>query len=103
MNKQIIAFIWIIFIIIFFILAIFHFKQAGKKINKFEVTKRPMRNGTVKIAGLDVDTPLENFAEDFNSYINNYNKLTKRQNIIQGIGYLIAMLVALFSMILSYE
>jgi len=56
---------------------------------------------TAKIAGVDVDKPLEDFVRDFNSYLVDYNKSCRRQNIFQACGYLLASLTAIFSIFLT--
>jgi len=53
------------------------------------------------IAGAGVDEPLEHFVQDFNSYIEGYNKSSRMQNRWQAIGYLVAAVAALLSMALS--
>ena len=93
--------IWLVFAIIFLCLSGVHFFQLGKKIAPFQVSQRPLAQVTVKIAGADVDKPLNDFAEEFNKYLDSYNKSTSKQNRIAGIGYLVASIVSIFSMVLA--
>lgn len=50
---------------------------------------------------MELDEPLAYFVDDFNKYIEDYNKSTKRQNVIAAWGYVAAGLVSLVSLILS--
>jgi len=100
MTVLAIEIIWIIFVLVFLGLSIFHFIQSGKKVTHFKVSERPLTQLTVDIAGADIDKPLKDFVNDFNSYIDNYNKLTAKQNRIAAFGYLLASIVAIFSLIL---
>lgn len=96
-----ISWIWIIFTFIFLGLSIFHFIQSGNKVAQFQISKRPLDDmGRAKILGADIDKPLKDFAKDFNSFVDNYNKSTSIQNLIACIGYLIASFVSIFSMVL---
>lgn len=104
MKVTLIGWIWIIFILIFIMLSLFHFIKAGKKVSKFEVGKRPMNgNVTIKIAGSELDQPLRDFITDFNSYIDSYNNSTSLQNIIAAFGYMAAALIALLSLFIELK
>lgn len=94
--------VWLIFTLIFIGLSIFHFIESKRKVAPFQVTKRSL-DGVVTIGneGFDIDKPLENFAKDFNKYLQNYNSSVSRQNLFAGFGYLLAALVAIFSMVLG--
>ena len=54
-----------------------------------------------KIGGADIDKPLEDFVGDFNSYLDDYNKSSRRQHKIQAAGYCAASATALFSFVLT--
>ena len=101
MKITMIGCIWIIFTLIFISLAIFHFIESGKEISKFKISERPMRGVTIKIKGLELDEPLINFITDFNSYIDNYNNSTSRQNRIAAFSFIVAALIALLSLFLE--
>ena len=100
MTELAVIIIWIIFALVFLGLSIFHFVQSGKRITQFQVSERPLIQGKVIVKGADIDKPLKDFVNDFNSYIDNYNKLTAKQNRIAAFGYLLASIVAIFSLIL---
>ena len=93
--------IWLIFTFLFFSLGCCHCISSGKIIPPFQVSGRPFdKQVSVKIAGVDVDKPLKDFAADFNSYLDHYNKSSRRQNRFQAFGYFLASATALFSFFL---
>mgnify|MGYP001559400076 FL=1 len=97
-----ITILWLIFTLLFFGLAIFHFLQARKKIPQFQQSKRPGAGmGSVKILGMDIDQLTTDLANGFNTHIDELNQSNKLINIIQGVGYSLAALTAVFSMYLT--
>lgn len=52
---------------------------------------------TAKVGGVDIDKPLEDFVDEFNCFLDDYNKKLRRQNRIQASGYFVASLTAAFS------
>lgn len=98
------SWIWLIFIIIFLGLAIFHFIKSRKKIAKFQLTSRPGKGSSeVRIQGSDIDKPLEDFVTGFNNYLDSYNKSTSCQNLLSGFGYFVAAAVAFISMLIELK
>jgi len=98
--------IWFIFALLFSVLAIIHLNASTKKVALFKISerlynKRPDVEIKIDFAGSDIDEPLENFVKDFNSYINDYNKTSRDQNRIAALGYFLAALTAIVSMILT--
>jgi hypothetical protein len=99
--------IWIVFTFIFLVLSCFHFIAATKIIEPFEIIK--LKKAKLpgyfvnEYTGVDIQAPLRNFAKDFNQYIEDYNNQSRNQNILAAIGYGIAFLTALISMILDYR
>jgi hypothetical protein len=90
--------IWLIFAVLFVALGCFHWKASRKSIPPFQVSERPLsKHASVGILGADVDKPLKDFASDFNSYLTQYNKSSRRQNRVQAFGYFLASATALFS------
>ena len=93
--------VWLIFTVLFLVLGCFHWRASGKSIPPFQVSERPLaKQGFVGILGADVDKPLKDFARDFNSYLDHYNKSSRRQNMFQAFGYFLASATALFSFFL---
>ena len=99
--METITILWILFALLFLGLAMFHFFQSQKKVPHFQQSKRPGANrGSVKILGMDIDQLTTNLVNGFNTYIDELNRSNKATNIIQGVGYMLASLTALFSMYL---
>ena len=100
MSRIGIIIIWGIFTAIFVMLAIYHLIQSRKKIKPFKSTwgyeVEVVNNEVIK-------TPFIVFVESFKEYVKNFNKQNKSQNVITGIGYSLAALTSLFSMILSLK
>ena len=95
MNK--IAVIWLIFFILFMVLSICHFVASVNKINPFKE-----RIGfIVESDGIPTNQEFNMFVDQFVHYVKNYNKQSATQNILSGIGYSLASVTALISMILS--
>ncbi len=56
-----------------------------------------MSSGDVEILGLNI----RKFVNDVNSFVDGYNDSTARQNRYAAFGYLLAAVVAIFSMVLG--
>jgi hypothetical protein len=99
--KRNLAIIWFCFAGIFASLGIFHFYQSSQSIEKFTFVHRQNGDGgvsvSVKIAGMDVDAPFEDFSKKFNEYIEANNTSNERQNLASFAGYVAATLTALLS------
>jgi len=95
--------IWLVFAVLFLLLAYYHWVTSRKFIPPLKITTRPYKrpDSPIKviatIGGADIDKPLEDFVRDFNSYLVDYNKSSRRQNTFQACGYLLASLTAIFS------
>ncbi|MDH5203374.1 MAG: hypothetical protein OEW69_08965 [Nitrospirota bacterium] len=62
-----------------------------------------MKNVSFIVRGVDIDEPLKNFITDFNAYVADYNKSNSKQNMIAGLGFIAAALVALLSLFLELK
>ncbi|MCJ7613600.1 hypothetical protein MUO71_02380 [Candidatus Bathyarchaeota archaeon] len=87
--------VWIIFTLVFLGLSIFHFIESKRKVAEFNKTTIP--SGDVEILGLNI----RKFVNDVNSFVDGYNASTTRQNRYAAVGYLLAAVVAIFSMVLG--
>ena len=103
MKMTWLCWIWVIFTVIFIMLAILNFIGSNKKVPKLQISTRQMENVTIKFAGTEIDEPLRNFITDFNTYIDNYNRSNSRQNIIACFGFIAAALVTLISLFLELK
>jgi hypothetical protein len=105
--QIILLIIWLIFSALFFTLAIWHWKQSKHAIPPLEVTirkfERPGSQVKVKniFSGTSLDKPLKDFADDFNKYLEKQNKSNRKMNQRTALGYFLASLTALASMIVE--
>ena len=92
--------IWGIFATIFLALGIYHWAVRAESIAHFKVRGRPFsQSGSIKALGSDFDQPIKEFADDFNKYLDDYNKKSREQHMFQAIGYWAASGTAIASMI----
>ena len=101
LNINTFLILWLVFFVIFLSLAAFHFWQAKRTIPPFELTQRNYGNVSLKIGGLKLDEPIENFVVDFNKYIEEQNISNRKMNIASSAGYFSSSLIALFSSLLN--
>ena len=90
------VFIWLIFACLFLSLSCFHWNIANKDfpLYKYSEIETNERNVGVGFAGAFSG---ENFVNNINVYIKEYNKASRSQNILTALGYLLAALTALAS------
>ena len=102
MRRKINVFIiWFIFTILFFTLGFYHWNISKLTISHFKISERLYEEIiTTKVSGTDIDQPIRDFVVDFNSYIDERNETSRKQNRIAALGYLGAALTAIFSMVL---
>ena len=89
-----IALVWLIFTVLFSLLAVFHWKLSRSSIKPAE------------IAGLDIRAQIaaQNeamFPYGLNRFIETFNSTNRDQNRVQAFGYLLAALTALVSFFLA--
>ena len=101
------ATIWLIFTLMFAILGFTHLRASRTSIDKFEAEPVEYNPPDVKwdgaLTNVEVDKPLRKFVQDFNLFIESYNKSASCQNKLAAYGYFLAALTALFSMILEIK
>lgn len=100
MNTKIgISIIWLIFSILFFSLAGFHFVESQHTIPKIEVRRYPSEDiVSVKIVGVPIEQRLFDFGDDFNKFVNNLNESNRKANLYAGFGYILAGFTAVISL-----
>lgn len=96
--------IWLIFALCFGLLAYYHWWLSKKIIPQFILPQIPYWKPTkglpvnTGLADEDVKRALDEFRDGFNSYIEDYNESSGRQNRLQALGYLVAFVMAVFSL-----
>lgn len=94
--------IWLLFALMFFVLAAFHLWESSRSITPFTLKPRLGEDiGNIKILDSDLDQPTRDFVHDVNVFVKDYNKSNRRLNRIQTLGYFLAGLTALFSLYLE--
>lgn len=101
--------VWCVFMFIFVSLGIKYSIEAGKKIPPFKVTQREFQKPespvqvTIGVAGTPLDKPLQDFAQDFNEYLDDQNKSLHSANILTAWGYFAAALTAFLSGLVEWR
>jgi hypothetical protein len=101
--------IWLNFALLFGSLAGYHFWLSKKSSPQFKLPEIsnwfPAPGAGIPInigfTAKDVGEAFDSFRDAFNSSIKEYNKSSSRQNIAQAIGYLLALGVAIVSLIIT--
>ncbi len=105
--KLAISVIWLAFALLFFVLGRAHWIEAETSIPPFEVTKRAYElSGSgfkleIDVGGTPLDQPFENFAEDFNEYLEEQNQSASASNRRAAWGYFLASATAIVSLLLE--
>lgn len=99
--------IWLAFAFLFFVLGRWHWTEAEKSIPPFEVTRRAYElSGSgfqleIDVGGTPLDQPFENFAEDFNEYLEERNRTASASHRRAAWGYFLAGAMAVASLLLG--
>jgi len=99
--------IWLIFALFFGLLAYYHWRLSKKIFPRFQPPEIPYWEPTegipinTGILDRDIKKAFDDFSDGFNSYIKDYNESSARQNRTQAGGYLIASIMAIFSLVIT--
>ena len=94
---------WLVLAALYFCFALFHYIESTKSIPPFELPSRPLgepESGVqveIEAAGSPLDQPLQDFAHEFNAYLDEQNKSSSRANRSAACVLLLAFLTALLS------
>ncbi len=94
------SWIWLGFAVVFAALGSYHFWASTQTTPPFEFQPRPITQIpglqiTMQIAG--IDQPIQDFAKEFNVYLQKRNSSATLSNIASAWGYVVAFLAALLS------
>lgn len=95
--------IWAIICAIFLGLTIFHAFLYFGKIKRLGVTRLQRSGISVKIAGQSIDKPMEDLVDQLNVFVDALNKGNRKVNGAQALGYAMAFITALISLILTVK
>jgi hypothetical protein len=102
--KISISILWLVFTVLFFVLAGLHFAESKQTIPKIEVRKYPSdRTTSITRGGIPIEQRLIDFGGDFNKYLDGQDKSNRRANLYACYGYLLAGLTAFVSMVLVWQ
>jgi hypothetical protein len=103
--HRLIGILWLIFSLIFFGMAGFHYYLSKRSAPDFEtVALNGCSNGIcveTSIRGVSLDKPLQDFAVKFNGYLHEQNHTSRLENLAAVAGYILAGLTALISLFLE--
>ncbi|MBE3139299.1 MAG: hypothetical protein IMZ53_01825 [Thermoplasmata archaeon] len=100
--------IWIIFAVLFLLLGRFYWYESKRKIPPFKLTERKFSRSdspihvSISAAGTPLDQPLEDFAVQFNAYLEEQNSISQKTNLRAAFGYYLAAATALFSVCIEW-
>ena len=98
----IISIIWLAFALIFGKLCWSHWEKSKQEIPKFKITKVLGGGTDIKRGGVSIEKPFQDFANDFNNYLEQQNKSNFEANRNAAFGYFVASLTSLFAVVLEW-
>ena len=100
--------IWIIFAVLFLLLGRFYWHESKRSIPPFKLAERKYfrSDSSIKVrieaGGTPIDQPLEDFALQFNAYLEEKNSSSRKINRRAAYGYYLASTTALFSAFIEW-
>ena len=95
--------IWVIFAALFFLLGRFYWQESKRTIPPFKLAERKYSSSdysfraSITAAGTPLDQPLEDFAVQFNAYLEEQNSSSRKINRRAAYGHFFAAAMALLS------
>jgi hypothetical protein len=105
--KVLISVIWFAFALLFFMLGRDQWLEAQKSMPPFEIPKHAYElSGSgfhleIDVRGTPLDQPFENFAEEFNAYLEKQNQSSSTSNRRAAWAYFLASGTAIVSLLLE--
>jgi hypothetical protein len=100
--------IWLFFALFYGLMAIYHWRLSKKRFIKFDLPEipylKPPPGGipvNIGVTAKDVKETFDSYGNAFNSYIEDYNKSSRRQNRAAAGGFLIACFAAVASLVIT--
>lgn len=90
--------IWFFFMAVFFYLGYAYWRNSQNEIRQFYIRNKPKEDEE----GYAAFQPVEEFIEQFNSYLETINSNAKSQNILASAGFFFAGLASLIAWILGF-
>lgn len=99
---------WLIFALFFGLLAYYHWRLSKKIFPQFKLPAIPYLEPppggipvNIGVTAKDIKETFDSYRDALNSYIKDYNESSARQNKAQAGGYLIASIMAIFSLFIT--
>jgi hypothetical protein len=93
--------IWVLFVVIFGVLAFRHSAMSRQEVQPVRLNPDGEPRVGVILGIPTSQKDIDEFVRRFNAYIDEYNRNSKRQNLLAAVGYAAAALTAVISAILS--
>jgi hypothetical protein len=90
--------IWFFFMAVFFYLGYAYWRNSQNEIRLFYIRNRPKEGDE----GYESFQPIDEFIQQFNSYLDKVNSNTKTQNILASAGFFFGGLASLIAWILGF-
>lgn len=62
-----------------------------------------LRGGDIRINGVSIQQPLQDFRDQTNQFVDDVNTTNKQLNLAQAVGYFVGFVVALISFYLTVD
>ena len=99
--MKLITVLWGIFALLFLGLAIFHWRASLQAMPHFDA--KPT-SGIGTIDGVQIArSGFKTFIPEMNSFIDEQNESSRKQNVMAAIGYLLACITAILSVVLTVD
>jgi hypothetical protein len=97
-QIKILDIIWFFFMAVFFYLGYAYWRNSQNEIRQFYIRNQP-KEGEEGYEGFQ---PIEEFVQQFNSYLDMVNSNAKTQNILASAGFFFGGLASLIAWILGF-
>jgi hypothetical protein len=90
--------IWFFFMAVFFYLGYAYWRSSQNELRKFYIRNKPKEDEE----GYQAFQVIEEFVEQFNSYLDAVNESAKNNNVVASAGFFFAGLASLIAWILGF-
>lgn len=95
--------IWLIICAIFLGLTIFYASLYFGKIKRLDIPRLLKSGVSIRVLGQSIDKPMEDLVGQLNQFVDALNTGNRKANGVQMLGYTMAFITALISLILTLK
>lgn len=95
--------IWLIICAIFLGLTVFHAFLYFGKIKRLDIPRLLKSGVSIQVLGQSIDKPMEDLVGQLNQFVDALNRGNRKANGAQTLGYAMAFITALISLILTVK